>query len=207
MAKKKDSVSKADDESFTESGDEQSQVFAAHKNIYLFGEINAMSAGGFLHALHEADSRPGPITVYICSMGGWVEGGVAMYDAIRSSKNQIVTVGTGAVFSAAVLPFLAGDIRVLQPSARLMLHDMSVGMGEASLKQVRSVVSATNKMYDLYCHYVSSRSKLTAKQVNEFCQAETYVNAKECLKYGLTDVVEKENNKKLVPPYGKVKKK
>ena len=84
---------------------EFAKVLQMNKSIFIFGEINVDSTGNFMAAFAEADSTPGPITVHICSPGGWVEGGMAMYDTIRSSNNKVVTIARGTVCSSAVLPY------------------------------------------------------------------------------------------------------
>lgn len=176
---------------------EEANVMFMNKTIYLFGEINPSSTGSIIAAINQADSTPGPIDLYICSMGGWVEGGLAIFDAIRATVNEVTTIGCGAIYSSAIMPFMAGDHRLMQQSASLFFHDISVGVGEARLSTIKSVTKGTEHLYSIYCNNVAGRSKLKVSQVKDLCINETYVGSKECLKLGLTQDIIKFNNKKL----------
>ncbi len=172
-----------------DSEEDFSKVLLSGKTLFLFGEINPNSTGNFLAAFQEADSKPGLIKINICSQGGWVEGGMCMYDTIRSSKNKVLTIACGAVYSSAVLPFEAGDIRAMQKSSRLFLHDMSITMMDATLKTVKSVTSETQRLYKLYCNYISERTGLSLVRVDAMLQEDTYLSSEDCLELGFTDAV------------------
>jgi ATP-dependent Clp protease protease subunit len=168
---------------------EGGRVLLNNKTIWFFGEINVMSTGNFIAALEEADRKAGRIVVNICSGGGWVEGGLAMYDAITCARNQVITVGSGAIYSSAILPFQAGDHRVLYPNARLFFHDMSVTMGSVTAKSALTALKEVDVLYSQYCDLVSKRSKLSPKDISAFCQEETYMVADRALALNLIDEV------------------
>lgn len=174
---------------------EVNHVATIRKNIFLFGEINVESTGNLLVAFQEADAKPGNIKLNICSAGGWVEGGLCMYDLIRSTNNKVITIACGAVYSSALLPFQAGDLRVMQKSARLFLHDMSLSIGQASLNTVKSVSNETSRLYKLYCENIAERSGLSFNVVDKMCKGETYLSSEECLKMGLCDLIISYKNK------------
>lgn len=175
------------------------KVIKLDKNIYIFGEINPATTGFFLNAFTEADSTPGVITIHICSMGGWVEGGMSMYDTIKASKNVVKTVACGAVYSSAVLPFVAGDIRVAQRSSRFLLHQMSLGgVNEINLTTVKTIATETTRLHKLYCEYVSNASLVSTESVATWCESETYLSAEEANKYGIVQKVIEFNPKKYV---------
>jgi ATP-dependent protease ClpP protease subunit len=183
-----------------EQDDEAGEVLKVHKTLFIFGEINPMSVGHFMAAFKDADSKPGRINVYICSNGGWVEGGLVMHDIIRSSINQVFTFACGAVYSSAVLPFEAGDNRFIFPSSMLFFHDMSVSIPESHRKTITSVNKQTDFLYDLYCEYIADRAKIAPKQIDKLCMEETYLNSKECLDFNLVDTVIPFNDKKYIMP-------
>jgi ATP-dependent protease ClpP protease subunit len=188
-----------DHEECTEHCDHEHEgdVLSINKAIYVIGEINPSTVGNFLVGLEQADALPGLITVNICSMGGWVEGGFAMYDAIKATQNPVLTVGHGAVYSCAILPFQAGDYREMQRNSRMFFHPMSLSLGQSNLKSMNIVANETKKLYDLYCEVVSKSSGMKPAKVAGLCESETYLSSNECLKMGLCDHVQK-NNKKPV---------
>ncbi len=187
---------KADEHDDSEAG----RVLLNNKTIWFFGEISVQSTGNFIAALEEADQKKGDIVINICSGGGWVEGGFAMYDAISCAKNRTVTVGTGAIYSSAILPFQAGDTRVLYPNARLFFHDISITMGSVTAKSAAAALKETEVLYDLYCRTVADRSGLSKEKISKFCQEESYLTAGNCEAFNLVDTI-------LMPNKHKGKKK
>lgn len=196
---KKEEVEKANHEEHDDD-DGFGKVIRVNKQLFIFGEINANSVGHFMAMFKEADSTPGYITVNVCSMGGWVEGGLTMWDVIKSSQNEVYTVACGAVYSSAILPFEAGDVRLIYNSSRLFFHDMSVSIPEGTRKTIESITYETNRLYDMYCGYVAERSKLQPKNINQLCVEEKYLDAKECKELGLADIVIPYTEKKYVAP-------
>ncbi len=166
---------------------EQGGVLYNDKILWFYGDITVQSASNFAAAMEQADLKPGRITVNICSNGGWVEGGLAMHDAIICAKNEVVTIGSGAVYSSAILPFEAGDIRVLYPSARIFFHDMSISMGGVTARSATIALKETEELYALYCDIVAKRCGSTRKHVSDWCQDETYINAEKALHHHLAD--------------------
>lgn len=78
------------------------------RSIMLTGEITKESADQVIRNLLVMDSEGNdPITIYINSPGGDVDGGFAIYDMIRFISSPVRTVGIGLVASAAVIVLLA----------------------------------------------------------------------------------------------------
>ncbi len=166
--------------------DSFSKVLFINKDIYILGEITPNSAGEFLAALNMADQGDGEINVYICSMGGWCEGGLAMYDAIKSTRHPVKTIATGAVYSSAILPYIAGDLRLVQKSAKIFLHEISVSVShELNPATLESATKETRILVDMFSAYISSACKLSKHEVTNMCKAETYISAEEAVQMGL----------------------
>jgi ATP-dependent Clp protease, protease subunit len=70
------------------------------------------------------DETPGPVELWIHSTGGSVDDTWPLYDAVKTSRNEIRTVAAGAVQSAAGLLFTAGTSghRYVLPHAAFMYH-------------------------------------------------------------------------------------
>lgn len=113
----------------------------------------------------------------------------------------------GAVYSSAVLPFQAGDVRVMQKSARLFLHNISISIGEANLNTVHSVANETTRVHNAYCDLVSERSSLTPAKIAKLMEEESYLSADECLDLGLCDLVLDYNTEKIQEKKAIAKKK
>ena len=73
-------------------------------------QITKESADQVIRNLLVMDSEGNdPITIYINSPGGDVDGGFAIYDMIRFISSPVRTVGIGLVASAAVIVLLAAE--------------------------------------------------------------------------------------------------
>ena len=73
-----------------------------NRTLTIFGEINKDVAQRTAEKLLAvAFERDDPITIFICSPGGHVESGDAIFDMIRFVKPIVRIVGTGWVGSAA----------------------------------------------------------------------------------------------------------
>lgn len=91
------------------------------------GDITLATAKSVLAALR---GSPAASTVWlVCdSLGGDVAAAVAIYRALREHPGKVIANVYRECASAAVLPYLAGDIRNAQPGARFMLHRAAIAL-------------------------------------------------------------------------------
>ncbi len=94
-----------------------------NRRIYIDDEIDERSTALALKGLHYLDQGVGPIQIMINSGGGSVLDTWAIYDSIRSCKSTTITIGTGAVASAAGLLLVCGDERYATPNCQFMAHE------------------------------------------------------------------------------------
>lgn len=146
--------------------------------------LDAATLKDFLEQLTFADSMDGPINVCISSNGGDTMVAMAMFDAIRATRNKVTTVGLGAVGSAAVLVFSAGDERLIGPNASLFFHGTSV-YAEGSFKNVKTINNEMERIHSNYCSLIAGQAGLDAKVVEGFCKKEMYMDADHAQKWGI----------------------
>ena len=96
------------------------------RTIHLFGEIHTAITKSTILALRDLDKTDGIINIELSSDGGNVSDGLALYEAIRSCKNQVNTVGVGDVQSIALIVYLAGTVRTAQKNITFMDHPASI---------------------------------------------------------------------------------
>ena len=176
-------------------------VAALNKVLYFFGGIDPKSAGAFIAAFMEADASEGLITVFFSSPGGEVHSSMAMYDCIKCSRNQVLAVSVGEVASAAVLPFIAADARLMLPNSRIFLHETQAFFpSEAGFKpaELTKASDKGNDTFVKYCELLTHNTKLTQKQAMQLCQKETTLNPDEACKLGFAEG-QYANNLKKVP--------
>lgn len=146
--------------------------------------LDAPTLKDFLEQLTFADSMDGPINVCISSNGGDTMVAMAMFDAMRAARNKITTVGLGAVGSAAVLVFAAGDERLVGPNASLFFHGTSV-YAEGSFKNVKTINDEMERIHSLYCSLIAKQAGIDAKTVVGFCNKEMYMSANDAQKWNI----------------------
>ena len=70
----------------------------------------------------QANSTADEFKIRINSRGGSVQAGYLMFDLLRDSGKEIVTIGEGKVCSIATVIFLAGDKRIMFENADGLIH-------------------------------------------------------------------------------------
>lgn len=140
--------------------------------ITLFGDIGYYSAQDCMMQLQCCPNAKS-IEVRICSDGGSVFEGLAMYHALKEHPAKITTKCYGLAASMASIVFLAGDERVMYPGSMLMIHNPS-GIREPMLGQIRQ------SMIEIY----ASNCDLTENAVGKMLDAETYLTAEDALAKG-----------------------
>lgn len=93
------------------------------------------------------------VAVRINSGGGnWAEG-QSMYDMLKASALKVDTYCVGLVASAATLPFMAGNKRLIAAHGRLMIHNCASGaMGgiadfEVAIEQQKAINESMAQLY------------------------------------------------------------
>lgn len=157
--------------------------------VYITGEIEEDGAAKIVAAIRMLDRTSGEIEVWLCSGGGDVGWGFAIYDAIRSCKNWVTVKGVGRVESMASCILQAGDRRVLANSAVLMVHNGSVSF-EAEAEKVRSHVRDAEICDNRYREILSKRSGIPLPKIRALCRREAFLTAAEAVELGLADELE-----------------
>lgn len=160
--------------------------------IYLHGEIETDTATKLITNLHVIDETDGPIHVHLNSVGGDVGAGMAIYDALRCARNEVIIEGSGEVASMATIVLQAGDKRILTPETRLMVHNVYVEM--TGLQRMDSTYFAVyaKEISELSVRYYSilaEHTELSARRLKAMCQRETYLSAAEAVAMGFADEI------------------
>lgn len=162
---------------------------ADQRVIFLNGEIDEGSAYRFTVAFKLLDRTPGPIHVILNSVGGSIWDGLAIYDCIRCAQNPVAVEGIGVIASAAVPVLLAGAVRFLNPSAKVMIHNGSWGGEHMTTPVFLSMAREMEAMNKRYVEIIAQRTGMSVKDVEAACAAETWYEANEAMARGFADRV------------------
>ena len=153
----------------------------------------------WLDALQHWERRdPGePVQVTINSPGGSVTDGLAIYDTLmrmRRNGHRVITHGQGLVASMASVLLQAGDERVMDERAKLMIHEGSIHtsgesrMSRGDREDMEQFMAMLDK--DLVT-ILAERSTLSERQLrNRWKRKDWWLTAEEALKLGFVDRVE-----------------
>ena len=68
------------------------------------------------------------VHLLVQSAGGHVGSGIAIYNFLKGIPLEVVTYNCGAVYSIAVIVFLAGHTRIASPHASFMIHKTTASL-------------------------------------------------------------------------------
>lgn len=119
---------------------------AAAAEVYIYGDIgeswwgDTVAAATFVREVAALDVTA--LTVRINSVGGSVQDGVAIYNALRRHPAQVTTIVDGYACSIASLIAMAGDTVEMADNALLMIHAPWVyaGGNSAELREIADML-------------------------------------------------------------------
>lgn len=185
----------------TEKGSESSHCLelgtgewlSQERIVFISHEITADLAERVIGQLLFLDAQaPGQdIYLYINSLGGDVNAGLAIYDVMRSLRSSIVTVTLGQASSMASI-LLAGGTkgkRLALPNTRVMIHQPSsygAGVQASDIAiEAKEIVYLRSKLNQLL---VESTGQ-PLKRIETDTDRDFYLSAQEAKAYGLVDQV------------------
>lgn len=127
-----------------------------------------------------------PIKVIIDSPGGDVSSMNAIVSAFKLSKTPIITIVSGAAFSAAAVILAHGHKRYAFPRAHSMFHSgfTSLSGTNQQVESARAFLTEMEKRTDKELYEVVKFPKKILKQVKT---DDVYLNDAEMLEYGVID--------------------
>lgn len=162
-------------------------------DIYIFGDIvpfeffeGDVSATGIKDQIEglEVDT----IRVHIDSYGGSVSEGWAIYNALRQHPAEVVTYGDGFVASAALYPFLAGDVRIASNLSAYYMHQVLVS-AEGYADDLRKAANEADTMTDIGINAFVERAGMDPETVKSLMEAETWLTPAQALDYGIATAI------------------
>ncbi|MCH9610072.1 MAG: ATP-dependent Clp protease proteolytic subunit 1 [Chlamydiales bacterium] len=159
----------------------------------LFGDaVDQNSAKEAIRQLWYLEMKdPGkPITFVICSPGGSVDAGFAVWDQVKMITSPVYTLVTGLAASmGSVLSLCAAPgKRFATKHARIMIHQPSIGgpiTGQATDLEIQAkeILKTKGQLVDLYCEHTGKERK----EIERALDRDTWMTADEAKSFGLLD--------------------
>lgn len=168
-----------------------------HLNIH--GAIYGMAAETWLDALAHWQRRdPGePVEITINSPGGSITDGLALYDTIcrmRRGGSRVVTRGQGMVASMAGVLLQAGDERVMDARAKMMIHEGSLQFSSEerlSPGEMEDMRGFQKMLLNDIAEILTERSTMSKTALTKrWKRRDWYLTAQEALSLGFVDRIE-----------------
>jgi len=163
--------------------------------VGIFQDITEQKSEEIVYALkiYSGESKE-PVEFYVNSAGGVASDMFAMYDFVRTVREEmeIHTHGLGKVMSAAVLLLAAGTKgqRKIGKYCRVMIHSV-IGGSSGALHDLKNEMKEIQAIQDMYIDALASETNLTKKKLKEMFSknVNVYLSAEEAVKYGIADII------------------
>lgn len=172
--------------------DEYTSKLDPDKDVIWVNKFDEESAKKFSEALIKASKKDElePIIVYIDSYGGEVDALSTMISVMDSVPNKIITACTGKAMSCGAILLSHGDLRMMAPHARVMVHEISAG----DIANVNDLLNSTKEVTRMNKYFMGLlASNCGYKSYKELpfsneCR-DIYMNAEKALKFGIIDKI------------------
>ena len=141
--------------------------------IHLFGSITKYpwnrgdkSAAGLVDELKQLDADE--IHLHIDSLGGSVPEAFGMYQTLIQRPAKVTTYADGFVASAALYPFLAGDVRIATSTSAFYFHEAAAyaeGYAEDLRKAADQVALITDIGINAFVERTGQKREKIAQQM------------------------------------------
>lgn len=168
-------------------------LLMSSRKIFIEGEITQELACEFIKKiiyLNLEDNKT-PIHCMINSIGGEINSGLLIYDAIQSSNAPIQMYCIGKAYSIAALIFSSGiHGRYLLPHSELMLHEPLLDSqisGKASCVKSASdrLMEAKKKINQI----IADHTGKSVEHIEEVSGYDHFFDSQECISFGLADKI------------------
>ena len=130
--------------------------------------------------------RDADITVRLNSGGGYVDAGMAIYNALAAHKGRVRCEVDAIAASSASLIAMAADEVVMKAGSRMMIHDPSVitfGTEEEHRRSINYLGKTAEQMASIYAEHAGKKDS----DVRAAMKAETWMTAEEAVAAGYAD--------------------
>lgn len=167
---------------YTIANDADKAVIRIYDEIWWLG-VNAEDL------VNELDAVTAPeIEVQINSPGGGVFDGIAIYNALRNHPATVTTRVDALAASIASVVAQAGDKRVMQPSAQMMIHNAH-GLVVGDNRDHQDMADLLKQQDGVIAGIYAARSGKDAAGFRDLMNAGTWLTAERAVAEGLADAV------------------
>lgn len=155
--------------------------------------INPLSIKSFIHTLEDLCAQypeAKTLLINISSPGGDVDVAIELFHFLRNLDCEIQTVNTSYVNSAAVLIYLAGDVRICHSGSTFYIHSISKRLKgvydvQSLLREAKEISANT----DIVTTLLEQRTKKGKRYWKNLMSKGCILKAGQAVKSGLASII------------------
>ena len=160
--------------------------------ILIDNTITSQTAVDFYKSMRFLAKTDEPIKVVMCSGGGEVIAGQAIYDLMQGVKNEVHTYCIGRAASMAAVLLAAGTKghRYILPHSEVMIHEVLIGGGVGgSATSISKISESINKTRDVMNGILAKHTGKTIEEINKATSFDNYMTAQQAVEFGICDKI------------------
>lgn len=168
-----------------------------NRRVFLHGDVDDATLERFsknMHLLRHRDANQKPITIEICTTGGYVSYGWGIYDLIRESKVHVTVEILSKCESMGTIIVQGADEVIMHKYARFMVHVGTEGYEEDHAHNIERwrgwSKKDEKKTHDIMMEAIKRKKpRFTKEKLKSLIMFDTIMEPKEALEYGLIDKI------------------
>lgn len=165
--------------------------------IRISGEINNEMASDICSTmLAMDDDNHNPITLYIDSPGGEVNGGLQIIDTINTLQSPVFTINVAMCASMAAVILSAGAKRMSLPHARVMIHQVSSGM-QGNIQDMMINLEETKHLNDVVMNILAENCNKKLNDIKNDTVRDRWLYPEDAIQYGIIDGITGNKKRKV----------
>lgn len=161
-------------------------------------KIESQTSANYVQKQLEITKDVSQINIYINSYGGEVKEGLAIYNQLKRHTAQKTVYVDGFACSIASVIAMAGDKVIMGTNTLMMIHHASMGAW-GNAEELRKAANDVEIIDKASCssYLAKAGDKLSEEILKELLDSQTWLNAEQCLQYGLCDEIAGKENENI----------
>ena len=167
------------------------QYALSHNTVNIFGPIDDEMAQSVISQLqYLEDNGAEEITLQICSPGGSVSAGLAIYDTMNYIKARVVTVGIGMCASMGAFLLSAGSkgYRKATQNCEILIHQ-PLGGAQGQASDIIIAADHIKRTRERINRILAENTEQPIENIEKDTDRDKIMTSTEALEYGLIDEV------------------
>lgn len=167
--------------------------------VFLTGEIRMETANTVIAQLLflQSEYPEKEISIYINSVGGGIDSGMAIYDVMKHIKPDVSTICVGLAASMGSI-ILAGGTkgkRFALPHSSVLIHQPLIGgLDRSQTTELEIITQEMIKKRDMLYKQLSKDTGTALSKIQKDAERDFYMNAEQAKEYGIIDDILKIKN-------------